>query len=358
MVSSRRRCLLVVGVSVCAAVFVSASGGSHGKNLWAGKWNTSTGSLSLRLLNPDEVETAKSGSDSTELWNKLPCKSGPQFYRGAYATGQGDKGKVLGCGTPTQLQARFLSTGKFRGAAGSFSIRISDRSPLSFTGTYREDSGGSGPYTGTWSNHFGGDNCCTGGSNAYDGPFEVHVRFHANALPTAPPFDGGRCPETRVLATVTGEIIARRTADGDIQGGGNVADRPFLSRCRVPAINVRVDDVELQVLTPGKRLRAVIDVRISGGGNFGVHRPGDCKVNTRGRIVAIYDDTSRAANSLRNDQLVIGPWQAPGCIAHVHTITNSISSITADASGSTWVRTQIECWDPAAGTGKSPRNCT
>jgi hypothetical protein len=47
----------------------------------------------------------------------------------------------------------------------------------------------------------------------------------------------------------------------------------------------------------------------------------------------------------------IGPWA--GCAAHTHTITNTISSVTADASGSTWVRVSIACLEP----GYSPRNC-
>lgn len=345
-----RRPVLPLAAVMGAVVLASPAGGSHGPNRWAGKWNTSTGSLSLLVMSSQEVEAAKTAADSGQLWDKLPCKAGPRFYRGAYSTGQGDRGKVLGCGTSTRLRARFLSTGRFRGAAGSFTIKNSEsrEAPLTFTGSYREDSGGSGRYTGTWTGHLPGDGCCQ--PSVYEGPFEASIRFHAQNLPTKPPADGGRCPEPTVRAIVTGTIIGRRTKDGDIQGGGNVAATPHLNRCRVPVINVRIDDVELRVLNPGRRLRLQMAVRISGSG---VHRPGDCRVGTTGTIVAIYDNTVTVANGLRDHRLTIGPWRAPGCTAHENVITNFITSIPADAGSSTWVRVSIAC----PGPGLSPRNC-
>lgn len=344
----------------CAIVLVASAGGSrasHGPNLWSGRWITSTGSFALRRLHPDEIQTAKEpGADKGQLFAKLPCKSGPQLYRGGYASG-GDLGKIMGCGTATTLRGRFLSN--VNGAAGSFSIHISSRQPLKFAGTFSADSGGgSQTWTGTWSNHFGGDNCCSSGgggggsSHGYSGPFEVDIRYHANNLPTAPPIDGGRCPEARVGARVTGTIVARRTDRGEFQGGGDVADTPHLNRCRVPVIRVRVDKVELAILIPGKRLQATLHVHIDAEG---VHRPGDCRVGTRGTITATYDDTLTVSNSLRNHRLRIGPWQALGCTAHDHTITNSITSITAYSSSSTWVTVWIGCTAP--GTGRAPRNC-
>jgi hypothetical protein len=83
----------------------------------------------------------------------------------------------------------------------------------------------------------------------------------------------------------------------------------------------------------------------------GVHRPGQCQVGTTGTIVATYDDTAQAANALPNHSLRIGPWAGP-CAAHTHLITNNISSITADASSSTWVRVWIRL--PGPGHGLRP----
>ena len=176
----------------------------------------------------------------------------------------------------------------------------------------------------------------------------IHVRFHANNLRTEPPNDGGQCPGRSRRARITGEIVAR-TVDGDPQGSGNVVDTPHRSRCRVPVINVFVDRVRMRVIRPGRIMRATLNVHIS---SEGVHRPGECRVNTRGRITAVYDDTERADNGLRNHSLRIGPWRAP-CGAHTHRINNNISSIPADASSSTWVRVTIAC----PGPGFSPRNC-
>jgi hypothetical protein len=106
--------------------------------------------------------------------------------------------------------------------------------------------------------------------------------------------------------------------------------------------------VRLRVIEPGKALKAILKVHVS---SEGVHRPGDCTVGTKGTITATYDDTARGKNGLRADRLRIGPWK--GCAAHTHTITNAISSVAADASGSTWVRVTIACLGP----GYSPRHC-
>lgn len=296
--------------------------------------------IATQVPSPQQLTALEKASDSSLLWARLTCKSGPQFYSGTYGTKAGDQGRVVACGNKGRLFARFLSTGRFSGAAGSFDIRIDSGKPLRFSGTYSEDSGGSGPYTGQWELHFrGGSEHVTGqqGSYVYKGPFEVRATFHAQNLLTDPPSDGGQCTPGRKRAIVTGQIIGRRTNGGEIQDGGNVAAAPHLSRCRVPAIHVRVDDVELRVISPGKRLRVEIDVRISAGLSQGVHRPGNCRVNTRGKIVAVYDDTLTVANGLRDHRLTIGPWEAP-CNAHNHVITNSITSITANASSSTWLQ--------------------
>jgi hypothetical protein len=176
----------------------------------------------------------------------------------------------------------------------------------------------------------------------------VHVRFHANNLPTAPPSDGGQCRGATTPARVTGEITAR-IVDGRHEGSGSVVDTPHRSRCRVPVIGVRVDKVRVKVIKPGRIMKAKLKVHID---SEGVHRPGQCKVGTKGTITATYDDTKRAANSLRNHSLRIGPWKSP-CAAHTHRINNNISSTTADSAGSTWVRVSIAC----PGPGFAPRNC-
>lgn len=349
--------VLLVGA---VGLFVPTARGSHDDGaIWAGKWLTSSGTLRLSVPSAQQLAALKTASDSPVLWAKLTCKNGPQFYSGTYGTKAGDQGRVVACGNKGRLFARFFSTGRFRGAAGSFNVTIDSGKPLRFTGTYSEDSGGSGPYTGQWELHFRGDSEHASGqqgSHIYKGPFEVRAHFHAQNLLTDPPSDGGQCTPGRKRAIVTGQIIGRRTDQGAIQGGGNVSAAPHLSRCRVPAIQVRVDDVELQVIIPGKRLRVVLDVRISAGLSQGVHQPGNCKVNARGRIVAIYDDTSTVANGLRDHRLTIGPWETT-CNAHNHVITNAITSIPANASSSTWVRVNVLC-PSSSGGGLGPKNCT
>ena len=172
-------------------------------------------------------------------------------------------------------------------------------------------------YTGQWELHFRGDSEHVSGqqgSHIYKGPFEVRAHFHAQNLLTDPPSDGGQCTPGRKRAIVTGQIIGRRTDQGEIQGGGNVSAAPHLSRCRVPAIQVRVDDVELQVISPGKRLRVVLDVRISAGLSQGVHQPGNCKVNTRAgslRSTTTHHGSERPSRPPPDDRTVGNGLQRP-----------------------------------------------
>lgn len=182
-----------------------------------------------------------------------------------------------------------------------------------------------------------------------DKPFKVNIQFHAQNLVTAPPSDGGQCPNPRMRAQVMGHIEAQVTPLGHHEGGGTVADHPHRSRCRVPVIDFRVDSLSLRVLKPEKRIEVVMHVHIS---SEGVHQPGQCRVGTEGTVTARYDDTGRGTNSIRLDRLRIGPWKSP-CNAHDHLITNTMSSITAHASSSTWVVVWIGCLD----NGYSPRNC-
>ena len=112
-----------------------------------------------RAFNEQDLNTAKTGKDAKELFNKLPCKDGPEFYRGGYTSG-GDRGKIMGCGTPTSMRGRWLSNVGGNYVNGSYEIHISSRNPLKFTGTYRQDNGATGTYSGTWASHFDGDGCC------------------------------------------------------------------------------------------------------------------------------------------------------------------------------------------------------
>ena len=136
-----------------------ASSSDHGTELWAGQWTTNTGGVAWRAFNEQDLNTAKTGKDAKELFNKLPCKDGPEFYRGGYTSG-GDRGKIMGCGTPTSMRGRWLSNVGGNYVNGSYEIHISSRNPLKFTGKYRQDNGATGTYSGTWASHFDGDGCC------------------------------------------------------------------------------------------------------------------------------------------------------------------------------------------------------
>lgn len=136
----------------------AAAPAKHGPELWAGQWTTNTGGVAWRAFNEQDLRIAKTGADAKELFDKLPCKNGPRFYRGGYMAG-GDRGKIMGCGTPTNMRGRWRSN--VGGVNGSYVIHISSQNPLKFTGTFRQDDGVTGTYKGTWASHFDGDGCCT-----------------------------------------------------------------------------------------------------------------------------------------------------------------------------------------------------
>jgi len=143
-------CLCAVGLAGAAAGPVA----THGPNLWAGDWNTSSGKVGWRLLRPSEIRDAQSADDHKELYDKLKCHDGPQFYEGGYAAV--DEGKVIACGTPTEIEGRWLSNVRATNH-GSFTLEINSQNPLTFTGTAVPDGGKPFRWTGRWFKAFGGD---------------------------------------------------------------------------------------------------------------------------------------------------------------------------------------------------------
>jgi hypothetical protein len=148
--------LLLVFAAVVLTV-ADASGPVHGPNLWAGTWSTSTGRFALRLMDSEDIANARKEARHAQLFDRLSCR-GPQYYRGGYVSGS-DTGKMIGCGTPTELTGRYASD-RNTTSAGSFSISITTRIPLAFSGSYTPDSGASYPWKGTWQSDFPGDGCC------------------------------------------------------------------------------------------------------------------------------------------------------------------------------------------------------
>ena len=151
---------LVASVAALALLSGVARGGGTatkpaGPNLWAGDWKTSDGTVGWRLLSPPEIANARRAPEHGELFDKLPCKNdGPQFYEGGYVAGE--SGKVIACGTPTQIEGRWLSAVTATNH-GSFTLEINSQQPLTFRGTATPDGGKPFPWTGSWLKHFAGD---------------------------------------------------------------------------------------------------------------------------------------------------------------------------------------------------------
>jgi hypothetical protein len=184
-------------------------------------------------------------------------------------------------------------------------------------------------------------------SSIYEGNLSINLSYVANALPTAPPSGGGRCPAPIELAHLYGMFAAHRT--DHVDGGGSIYARPRNTLCRVPNLDFAVNNIIVSV--SGTTITAEFTVRASETSNT---QPGQCQVPFTGTITATENDAVRAANGLTAASVKFGPWSRP-CNAFNQTITNDISSVPADATDSTWVRVFIGC--QGEGTGYSPRNC-
>jgi hypothetical protein len=168
----------LVGLVLAAAWSIAAAAGvpkTHGPNLWAGDWRTTSGLVGFRLLRPSEVVDAQRTHGHSQLYDKLPCKrDGPQFYEGGYESAS-DSGRVLACGTPTEIEGRWLSDNNASNA-GSFTLKIASQSPLTFTGTAVPDVGKSFRWSGAFAKDFGGD----GANVAFFVDFSVIVKGKPN----------------------------------------------------------------------------------------------------------------------------------------------------------------------------------
>jgi hypothetical protein len=335
--------VLCLSLLALSGLLAPAALGNHDpEHAFAGDWNTSYpevptfGTINFRFVGDEEGKAALAAIPGA----LGPCPEPSDYYVGTFTRGT-DTGTHAGCTLGNLLTSSFHSDGF--GVNGWFNATLS--SSTSWSGEYGVYGGAGGQWSGMFKGHLGDD----GATNLV--PFKIDISLHANNLPTSPP----NCPRgTR--ARITGKIEAQLTPFGEIQGGGDLVATPHRSRCRVPVIDIAVDDIELRVIEPGKIIQATLAVHITQGGNNGNHKPGDCRVGTRGTIVATYDDTVTAANGLPNYSLRVGPWERR-CRAHTHPlITNSITSIPADASSSTWVRVWIGCAPEPL--GYSPANCS
>lgn len=207
----------LLGLVLTAAWSVAAVAGSpkeHGPNLWAGDWRTNTGLVGWRLLRPSEIEDAQNAKDHRQLYDKLPCKDdGPQFYEGGYKGT--DSGKVLACGTPTEIEGRWLSEVSASNH-GSYSLEISSQKPLTFTGVAVPDGGKSFRWSGAFANDFAGD-----GANV---PFFVDFSVIIKGKPNLPIKGGPNAPLLSARLSGHGRVTFRKNLGGLLEATATKGD--------------------------------------------------------------------------------------------------------------------------------------
>ena len=139
----------LVGASTIALflLFPLATSATHGKRVWSGQWTTNTGGVGFRWVTDSE------GLAAIKSQGGKPCAEPTDYFRGGYVAGS-DRGKVTGCtkGNKKHLIARYVSD---KSGSGTFDITFAE--PASFRGTYTTDARATGPYTGSFKGHFGGD---------------------------------------------------------------------------------------------------------------------------------------------------------------------------------------------------------
>ncbi|MGI9657594.1 MAG: hypothetical protein ACR2OD_01700, partial [Gaiellaceae bacterium] len=150
------RPLVVAALVAGAATFLAPiASGQHARNAWSGSWDTSFGGFALRYLSED---AAKDLSAADVLFNRLNCEPDAKYYRGGYTSG-GDAGRIMFCtkAGDDRLDGRFISNSDSSNL-GSMDLRLVRGEPHTFTGTFTPDGGSAGDWSGTWRDHFGGDN--------------------------------------------------------------------------------------------------------------------------------------------------------------------------------------------------------
>ena len=344
----------LAALALTAAVLVAGSEaafGNHTKYYWAGSWTTHFGTVAWRVMDAQDLQTAKTSSDSTVLFNRLGCSGGATYYRGGYQSGD-DKGKIMGCATGDQkhMLGRFVSN--LNGISGSVDLRIVATNPPRFSGTFREDraGGSSGAYSGTWQRHFAGDNATgPGGGATGSGRFEFRITWHIRGATTTPP----NCNSTSGIVTGHGNAIV---IGGEINANGlTEAETPFLARCRTPVINLRVRSADLSVrdIDAQHSVRTVhAVVEISSSGN---HRGSECAVGTQGSLTVIDSDVFLRPQNLYADSFVLGGWNKP-CAAHRHSWSQANKGADSPTGPGSHVAVEVICQGPP-GTGLSGRNC-
>ena len=185
----------------------------------------------------------------------------------------------------------------------------------------------------------------TGGLDSLN--LNTDVRYAAAAMATFPEPNPG-CAGKQI-AQIYGTFQGHRTHH--IAGGGGITTRVLNTRCHSPGITFFVNDISLA--TTGTTIVATFNVRI--GGSAWVPN-GQCVGGTTGTITATENDAARAPNGLTAATVTFGPWSGP-CTPFDQTISNNVSSITADTKGSTWVRAFLGCMHPDTPEGYHPKNC-
>lgn len=162
-------------------------------------------------------------------------------------------------------------------------------------------------------------------------------------ITSSPRINGCTTPtQGRATGTLSGELNAPTHRNG-VWGTFRLTDDPHRAVCEVTVIQGVLDGGKLQVLKPGKLLKATIRVRIT-------HRsaliPG-CEPGTVGTILATLDVDKPAASAV-----AVGAWSRTCPLSHFFPNTQGPSANVRRAS--VW----IACLPPKSEPqGWGPRNC-
>jgi hypothetical protein len=352
-----RRALCRVFLLALAAIFLGGAGAGlagSATHIWAGQWKDSFGGFGLRLMNSADLKIAQTEANASKLIKRMSCAAGAEYYRGGY-NDTNDTGKLIGCTTsPTTLVGRYVSDKD--GHAGSFSFTMTGTG--AWTGTYQDDGGTPGHWTGTFLKHFAGDGCCVEATPSSCCQWVFVLKFEGDPLYG---HGEGQHLQTGLNASIVDQGCVHYRCQGCPE---SPCTRPPIT---VPAIHLKVTDAELSVtplvITPPNLKREIpsftrtltLAVTVSATSN-----ENQCKLGDTGTVVLTDRDTSTAGGVI-GSRFEIGGWKTP-CAGHTYSLDGlgkgAVGPGDGLAPGLHYVYVQIACHsDGNTASSVSPRYC-
>ena len=300
-----------------------------------------------------DIKIAQTESSAAQLIKKVSCPAGADYYRGGYNDST-DTGKLLGCTqNSTTLTGRYASDKD--GHAGSFSFTMTGTG--AWSGTYQDDGGKPGHWSGTFLSHFAGDGCCEASHSCCGQEWVYQLKYEGDPL-----YGHGEGQKT-ANGGFFGTIVDQGCVHYACQGCPDTpCVRPPIT---IPSIHLKVTDSELTVRPlavappnlkreiPPRTRTLTLNVTVTASSNTN-----KCNIGNTGTVVLVDRDVETSAG-INPSRFEIGGWKTP-CVGHSYVLDGLDKGAVGPGDGLHrglfYVYVQISC--PVQGVSAvSPRAC-